>query len=129
MEKSHFRWTIFRGAGQLNSESRVARFFCGKAAVKHNDVSVGQIPDTCISMPINASPFELIVIGRILGETAVTEQGLQSRLDKATEEMRHSISRAASNLANFGVTQSDVELLVEKAIKDAEPGIIRGLRG
>ena len=118
-----------RTSSELELRITGGAVFCGKAAVKHNDVSVGQIPDTRISVPINASHFELIVIGRILGETAVAEQGLQSRLDKATEEMRHSISRAASNLANFGVTQSDVELLVEKAIRDAEPGIMRGLRG
>jgi hypothetical protein len=100
---------------------------CGKAAVRHKSVSLGKIPETRITVPINTSPFELVVIGHLLGEAAVTEQGLQSQVEKATHEMRLAISRAASSLATFGVTQSDIELLVEKAIKDAEPGIRRGL--
>ncbi len=105
----------------------MARKYC--AAVRHSEVSLCKIPDTRISVPIDASPFEVVVIGHLLGEGGVAEQGLQSRVEKATQDMRFAISQAASSLAAFGVTQSDVELLVEKAIKDAEPRIRRGLSG
>src|SRR5271165_5042235 len=108
-----------RASPELELRITDGAVFCGKAAVRHTGVSVGKIPDTRISVPINPSSFELIVIGRLLGEAAVAEQGLQSRLEKVTADMRLAISRAASSLADFGVTQSDVELLVEKAIRDA----------
>jgi len=116
-----------RSSPELELRIADGAVFCGKATVRHNQISVGSIPDTAISVPIDASPFELVVIGQVLGEAAVVEQGLQSRLEGVKVEMRFAISRAASNLAAFGVKQSEVELLVEKAIKDAEPRIARGL--
>jgi hypothetical protein len=116
-----------RSSPELELRITDGAVFCGKAAVKHPEISLGKIPDTRISVPIDAAPFELVVIGHLLGEAAVAEQGLQSCVEKARQEMRFAISRAASSLAGFGVTQSDVELLVEKAIKDAEPRIRSGL--
>ncbi|MFZ0746310.1 MAG: hypothetical protein WAM85_18015 [Terracidiphilus sp.] len=55
----------------------------GKLTVKHEEIKVGGIPDIRVDVPIDASPFELIVIGRILGAELIEEQGLESRLKSA----------------------------------------------
>lgn len=110
-------------------EIRIAKgvVVCGKATIRHEAITLGKIPDLSVSMPIDPSYFELIVIGRIMGEAGAAEQGLQSRLVEARREMRSDISKAAGILADYRVAESDIELLVEKKMRDAEPSIKKGL--
>lgn len=100
---------------------------CGKAKLRHQAITLGRIPDWKVIVPIDPSRFELLVIGRVLGEAAGAEQGLQSRLEEAKQELQVAISRAAGILAEYRVTESDIELLVERAVRDAEPSIRKGL--
>ena len=97
--------------------------FCGKAAVRHPGVSVGSIPDTRISVPVNASPFDILVIERILGKEAAAGQGLASRLQKANEGLQVALSRATAELSPYGLCSSDLESLIEEAMRAAEPKV------
>ena len=100
---------------------------CEKATVRHKAITLGKIPDLSLSVPIDPPNFDLLVIGRILGEAGVAEQGLESRLEEAKHEMHLVIAKAAETLAEYRVRESDIALLVEKAIRDAEPSIRTGL--
>jgi hypothetical protein len=59
---------------ELQLRSTDGAVFCGKAAVRHGGVTVGVIPDTSISVPINATPLDLLVIERHFGANAIVEQ-------------------------------------------------------
>ena len=118
---------IMRTTHELELRITEGAVLCGKAVLRNESIALGKIPDLSVSVPIDPSKFELIVIGRVLGEGGVTEQGLQSRLEKAKQELRVAISRAAGILADYRVTESDIELLVEKAVRDAEPNVRKGL--
>ena len=121
------RITEMRTTNELELRFTDGAVLCGKATVRHEAVTVGNVPDIRVQVPIDPSPFELVVIGRVLGETLVAEQGLSGRLQKATEQMNLAISSAASCLERFGVTEARVRLLVEAAIDDAQGNIRRGV--
>ena len=116
-----------RSALELELRVTEGAIACGKATVRDPAITLGRIPDLSVSAPIDCSGFELIVIGRLLGKDGANEQGLTSRLEEATREMHMAISRAAGILADYRVSESDIGLLVEKAIIDAAPAIRKGL--
>jgi hypothetical protein len=97
--------------------------YCGKASVKHPGIRVGIIPDVSLSVPINASPFELLLIERILGKDAAVDQGLTSRLLQASTNLPMAIKRAATELAPYGISDEDIRLLIESKMKEAEPRV------
>lgn len=100
---------------------------CGKASVKHELIKIGEIPNLRVRVPIDPSLFDLIVIGRILGDDLIAEQGLESRLNAATERLNHAISAASQQLAPFGISDSALRALVESAIDGAKEKIRRGV--
>ena len=116
-----------RSANELDLRFTDGAVLCGKATVRHEEVKVGTIPDLRVQVPIDPSPFDLVVIGRVLGEALVREQGIGERLKGATGQMNLAISNAASSLAPFGVTEAAVRLLVEAAIEDAQANVRKGV--
>jgi len=121
------RITEMRTTNELELRFTDGAVLCGKSTVRHQAITVGNIPNIHVQVPINPSSFELVVIGRVLGEALVAEQGLGDRLQKATKQMNFAVSSAASCLACFGVTEAGVKLLVEAAIEDAQADIRKGV--
>jgi hypothetical protein len=97
--------------------------FCGRSAVRHGRVTVGAIPDIRISVPIDSFPLDLLVIERLIGERAAIEQGLGSRLQQAKEGLRLALSKAANELSPYGVRAEDLEVLIERTVREAEPKV------
>ncbi len=97
--------------------------FSGKSAVRHPAITVGSIPDTRISVPIDSLPFDLLVIERIIGTHTAIDQGLASRLQKAKDGLPIALAKAAAELTPYGVTAEDLKALVEKAMREAEPRV------
>jgi hypothetical protein len=116
-----------RTSDELELHFKAGEVLCGKSAVRHKAITLGHIPDIRFQVPIDPSPFELVVIGRVLGEVIIAEQGLEARLRQAKEQMNLAISKAAANLSGFGVSEDGVQSLVEAAIEDAQAGIREGV--
>lgn len=116
-----------RTANEIELRFTEGAVLCGKATVRHKAITLGNIPDVRVQVPIDPSPFELVVIGRVLGEAIVAEQGLQERLKRATEQMNLAVASAASCLSPFSVTEASIRLLVEAAIEIAQANIRRGV--
>jgi hypothetical protein len=116
-----------RTSDELELHFKAGEVLCGKSAVRHNAITLGHIPDIRVQVPIDPSPFELVVIGRVLGDALVAEQGLEDRLQKAAAQMNLAISSATSCLGSFGVSEAGVKLLVEAAIEDAKADIRKGV--
>jgi hypothetical protein len=121
------RITEMRTSVELELRVADGEISCGKARVRHTAITLGGIPDMRISVPIDASAFALVVISRVLGNAAVIEQGIGSSIARARQQMDRAISNAASSLAPFGVTEVDIQSLVERAIEKAQEGVRRGL--
>jgi hypothetical protein len=119
-----FERAVGRGAtDELQLRVTDGAIFCGRAAVRHGRITVGAIPDTRISVPIDSLPFDLLVIERLIGERAAIEQGLASRLQQAKEGLTLALSKAAAELNPYGVGAEDLKALIEKAMREAEPKV------
>ncbi|GAC1364959.1 MAG: hypothetical protein NVSMB3_13560 [Acidobacteriaceae bacterium] len=100
----------------------------GKSSIRHSAVSLGHIPDVAITIPVNATPFEILVIDRVLGRVGALDQGLGMRLEKAGTGLPLALSRAAAALSPYGIELSDLEALVERKMTEAEPCVREALR-
>lgn len=112
-----------RNSNELQFRITDGAISCGKAIVRHPGIIVGSIPDTRISVPVNASSFDILVIERILGKEAAAGQDLASRVKKANEGLQLALSRATAELSPYGICSSDLEALIDAAIRDAEPKV------
>jgi len=97
--------------------------FCGKAAVRHGGVTVGTISNTSISVRIDSTPLDLLVIERHIGASAIVEQGHTPRLNSAKEGRVSALAKAAAVLGPFGISAEDLVQLMEKALTNAEPKV------
>lgn len=118
-----------RTTNELQLRTTDGAIFSGKSSVRHAAVTVGTIPDTRISVPIDSLPFDLLVIERLIGEAAMTAQGLTSRLQKAKEGLPLALAKAAAELGPYGVNAEDLRALVENAMREAEPRVKEALSG
>jgi hypothetical protein len=112
-----------RSSTELQLRITDGAIFCGKASVRHGAIAVGNIPDVRISVPVNSSPFDLLVMERLLGERAMVEQGLASRLQNAKIGLPVALAKAAKELHPYGVSADDLETLIETAMREAEPRV------
>ena len=63
-----------------------------------------QFPTHASVCPSIPSPFDLLVIERIVGAHAAIDQGLTSRLQKAKDALPIALAKAAAELIPYGVT-------------------------
>ena len=91
-----------RTTSELQLRITDGALFSGKSCVRHGGVTVGTIPDTRISVPVDSSPLDLLVIERIIGQAAMTAQGLTSRLQKAKEDLPLALAAATKQLGPYG---------------------------
>jgi len=95
----------------------------GSSTVRHPAIHISTIPDVRVSVPIDASVFDLLVIGRLLDEKELEKQGLTQRISKARERFQRDLSVAASCLSRYRVKQEDLVALIERLQQEAEPSV------
>jgi hypothetical protein len=95
----------------------------GSSTVRHSEIRLSSIPDLRVSIPINASAFDLLVIGRLLDPKELDKQGLTERVSKAREQFDKDIGYAASFLARYRVNKGELEALLDRIFKESEPTI------
>lgn len=95
----------------------------GSSTVRHSAIHLAAIPDLRVSVPIDASIFDLLVVGRLLDEKELERQGLKERISKARERFQRDLSLAATCLSRYHVKQKDLEALVERVQEEAEPAV------
>jgi hypothetical protein len=91
------------------------------STVRHPGIRLARIPDLRVSVPVDASSFDLLVIGRLLSPDELQRQGLAERVAKAGEKLKKDVRFAVSFLSRYNVTEDDLEALIERIQKKAEP--------
>lgn len=117
-----------RTTNELQIRITDGAIYCGKAVVRHGGVTVGNLPDVRISVPINASPLDLLVIERVIGQSGMIDQGLASRFRNAKAGLSGALTKAAAELGPYGVSVQELQSLVEAAMEDAEPKVKSALQ-
>lgn len=95
----------------------------GSSTVRHTAIRLASIPDLRVSVPIDASAFDLLVIARLLDVREIEKQGLTERISKAREQFHKDITYAASYLTHYHVTKDELETLLDRIFKESEPAI------
>ena len=81
----------------------------GSSTVRHSEIRLSAIPDLRVSVPIDASAFDLLVIGRLLDVRELDKQGLTERVSKAREQCNKDVAYAASFLKRYRVGKDELE--------------------
>lgn len=95
----------------------------GSSTVRHPAIRLSTIPDIRVNVPIDASVFDLLVIGRLLDAKELERQGLSERISKARERFERDLSLAVTCLSHYCVKRKDLETLTDRLQKEAEPSV------
>lgn len=117
------RITSMRPTKEIALHVQQGAISSGSSTVRHPAIRLSIIPDVRISIPIDASDFDLLVVGRLLGQTELERQGLSNRVAKSRERLQRDLTVAASLLVRYHLGQRELELLIDRLLKDAEPTV------
>ena len=85
----------------------------------NDQITLGQIPDQRINIPVDASLLDTLAIGVLLSEMQITEQGLTRRVLEAWQKANVAIHEAAASLTALDVTEAQIRDLVEERVQKA----------
>ena len=117
------RITSMRPTKELALHVQQGAISSGSSTVRHSAIRLSTIPDVRVSVPIDASNFDLLVIGRLLDANELEKQGLTERVSKAREQFKKDIAYAASFLAHYRVSKDELEALLDRIFNESEPTI------
>ena len=99
----------------------------GSWSVKHPDIELGRIPDQHVTLPVDASVLDTLALAEILGADQIVEEGMRSRVEKATDTRKSAVAAALRALQPLGITESQLQGFVDVQIKDAARVLRRSL--
>jgi len=100
---------------------RVGEVSAASSTVRHPKISLSRIPNLRISFPVDVSDFDLLVIARLFNPDELQRQGLADRVSKTREKLTKDVRYAATLLSSYHVTKEDLEAVIERIQKEAEP--------
>lgn len=83
----------------------------------NEQITLGQIPDQRIDIPVDASLLDTLAIGVLFSEMQITEQGLTRRVLDAWQKANEAIHEAAASLTKLEVTEAQIRGLVEERVQ------------
>ena len=100
----------------------------GSWSVKHPDIELGKIPDQRLSLPIDVSVVDTLALAEILGTERIVEEGMRSRVEDAMKTRTRAVASALATLQPLGITERQLENLVDTHLKDAAERLRRTLQ-
>jgi hypothetical protein len=97
-------------------------------SVKHPDIKVDELAGHTLALPVDLSVLDTLALARILDSGKIVKEGLEPRVRKAREARDRAVANAHSTLQLFGVTDRQLDGLVEVRVKEAAERIRPSLR-
>ena len=88
-----------------------------KFSLKHPDISLGILPDLKVDLPVDAGPAHTLALASLLSAQQIADQGLRDRVETAQRHVREGVSTALFSLREFGISQKQVQELVDTQIR------------
>ena len=123
----HIPIAVLKQIASMQQTTRVAlsirdgEVSAASSKVRHPGIHLSRIPDLRISVPVDVSNFDLLVIGRLLSPEELQRQGLAERVSKSREKLGKDIRYAATLLSSYYVTEEDLVAVDERIQREAEP--------
>lgn len=85
----------------------------------HPDIELGNIPDLQLQIPLDVSVLDTLALAAILGPDGVVQEGMRAPVDDAIQTRSSAVSQAIEMLEPLGITESQLQELVDDHIKAA----------
>jgi hypothetical protein len=95
------------------------RIKVGSMSVKHAEIKVGRASNRCLELPVDLSLLDTLALAEIFDSDKILEEGLRPRVEKARDTRTHAINAARANLEAFGVTERQLQGLIDAHVKNA----------
>jgi len=89
-----------------------------KFSLSHPDISLGILPDLKFDLPADAGPVHTLAVARLLSPEQIADQGLRERVEAAQRRVCAGVSTAALALKEFGISQGQLQELVDMRIRE-----------
>ena len=96
-------------------------------SVKHPDIELGRAPDQRLGLPIDVSVLDTLALSEIFTTGQIVEQGLRMRVQEALEARTSAVANTLTILQPFGVTERQLQGLIEAHVKDAASRLRKSL--
>ena len=111
----------------------VLRFEPGNAKVEtfsrtHPDIELGEIPDQQLQIPLDVSVIDTLALSEILGPERVVKEGMRARVEDAINIRAEALSKAVIALQPIGITEKQLQILIDTQIREATERIKGSLR-
>ena len=100
----------------------------GSWSVKHPDIELGRIPDQRLGLPIDVSVLDTLAFATILSADQIVEEGMRARVEEARDTCTSAVAMALAALQPLGITERQLQGLVDVHVKDAAKTLRRSLR-
>jgi len=100
----------------------------GSWSVKHPDIELGRIPDQRLGLPIDVSVLDTLALGEILSADQIVEEGMRARVEEAVDTRTSAIATALGALQVLGITERQLQGLIDTHVKDAAKRLRPSLR-
>jgi hypothetical protein len=123
-------WSFRSSAGKQNCRFTVSRAFIkiGSCSVKHPDIELGRIPDQRLGLPIDVSVLDTLALAETLSADQIVEEGMRARVEEAIETRTFVIATALGTLQVLGITERQLQGLIDIHVKDAAKRLRPSLR-
>ena len=91
----------------------------GAWSLKHPDIELGKLPDQRFQIPVDVSVLDTLALADLLGADRVASEGMRPRVDGAIQVCRRAVLAAAEALQPLGVTEGQLQLLVDEHVRNA----------
>jgi hypothetical protein len=94
----------------------------------HPDIELGAIPDQQLQIPLDVSVLDTLALAAILGPDGVVQEGMRARVEDAIKTRSEAVSDALASLEPLGITERQLQGLIDAHIKDAAERLRPSLR-
>ncbi len=99
----------------------------GSWSAKHPDIETGIIPDRRVSVPADISVLDTLALAQVLTPEQLIECDLRARVEAAEQERSRSIATAMAALEPLGLTEPQLQKLIDASVADATVRLQRTL--
>lgn len=100
----------------------------GSWSVKHPDIELGRIPDQRLGLPVDVSVLDTLAFAEILSPDQIVEEGMRERVEEAIDTRTSAVAAALAALQTLGITERQLQSLVDAHVKDAVERLRQSLR-
>ncbi len=100
----------------------------GSWSVKHPDIELGKLPDQRLALPIDVSALDTLALAEILTADQIVEESMRERVEEALDTRKSAVAAALVPLQALGITEAQLQGLIDARIKDAAKRLRQSLR-